>query len=142
MLQRCLFPEGKYMNVCTSTCLQIHTGMVSHIHVRVHIHAHRTPLPALKEINLVLKNCHYCMALECMLRRVTSPAPHTSLHSLLKRAQCKNRSRQPQVGLNYRRHLRTQNIQNVQHPQASRTILTSFTSSLKSASNITSHALP
>lgn len=132
-----------HIHECVHIYMSINTySVVSHMHAHVHIHAHRNPLPAWKAINLVLKNCHYCMALECVLRRVTSLAPHTSLHSLLKQAQCNNRSRRPQTGFNYRSHLCTQNIQNVQYFQASRTILTSFTSHLKSASNTTSHTLP
>ena len=116
-------------------------GMVLHMHAHAHIHEHRTPLPASKAINLVLKNCHYCMALECMLQRVTSPALHTLLHSPLKWAQCNSSSRWPPGQFKLQKP--------PLHPEYAECILPGFKNhpnifinNSKSASNTTYHTLP
>lgn len=106
------------------------------MNAQVDIHAHRIPLPAPKEINLVLKNCHYCFGMHIAKGHIPCTAHLTTFTA---QTSSESRSRRPQLGLNYRSHLCTQNLKNMQHLQASRTILTSFTNNLKSASNATSH---
>lgn len=48
-------------------------------------HKHtQVTLPTFEPINLVLESCHYCMLLECMLRKATSSTLGTSVASVHK----------------------------------------------------------